>query len=216
MSAFTVATKSVGSSSPLALERVEPGKRERHGVGAGPQIDDAVLSAAIADRRAHLLDQRVAGRFDGHARQHGARRVLDDAGDGGLGEGRCGQGPPSRHTPPECSRRVDCLASACTWQPSLNHVPASWPPRFDHYGARPDKDRLNEISLGCTRRTDARRRENQISRRPVGTGRLRLASNAVYRAGIYACAETMSIRYGSHGRSVAPGRHEATNQLFAR
>ena len=36
--------------------------------------------------RAHFLDQHIARRFDGHAGQHGARRVLDDARDGRLGE----------------------------------------------------------------------------------------------------------------------------------
>ena len=42
----------------FALDGVEAGQRERHRVGAGPQVDDAVLAAAVGDGGAHLLDQR--------------------------------------------------------------------------------------------------------------------------------------------------------------
>ena len=70
----------------FALHRVETGQRERHGVGAGTKIDDAILTGVVADDRAVLLDQDGTGRFNRDARQHRAGRILDDAGDGGLRE----------------------------------------------------------------------------------------------------------------------------------
>ena len=83
-SALTVAVNDPVSSMPSRLTVVKPGQRERHRVGAGPQVDDPVLAGAVGDDRADLLDQRRAGRFDGHAGQHGAGRVPRGAGDGGL------------------------------------------------------------------------------------------------------------------------------------
>jgi len=44
-------------------------------------IDDAELTGAVGDRRLDLLNQRRARGFDGHARQHRAGRVFDDARD---------------------------------------------------------------------------------------------------------------------------------------
>jgi hypothetical protein len=64
----------------FAPHRAEAGQRERHRVGAGPQVDDLVLPGAIGDDRSRLLDQRGTGRVNGHARQHGAGRIADAAG----------------------------------------------------------------------------------------------------------------------------------------
>ena len=57
---------------PSRLTVLKPGQRERDGVGAGPQIDDAVLAGAVGDGRSDLLDQRVARRFDRDAWQNTA------------------------------------------------------------------------------------------------------------------------------------------------
>ncbi len=78
-SAFTVETKSAGSNESFALDRGESGQRERHGIGARPQVDDAVLAGTIADGRPDFLDQLRARCFDGHAGQDCPRRVSDDA-----------------------------------------------------------------------------------------------------------------------------------------
>ena len=50
----------------------EAGERERDGVGAGGEIFNAVLAGPVRGRGPNLLEQRWAGRFDGHAWQHGA------------------------------------------------------------------------------------------------------------------------------------------------
>ena len=47
MSALIVAVNEPVSSMPSRLTRAEAGQRERHGVGAGPQVDDAVLAGAV-------------------------------------------------------------------------------------------------------------------------------------------------------------------------
>ena len=72
----------------VTLDGREPGQRERHHVRAGTQIDDSILARVVADNGADLLDQDGASGFDRHARQHGAGRVFDDPGDGGLRERR--------------------------------------------------------------------------------------------------------------------------------
>ncbi len=41
----------------LTLERLEAGQRERDRISAGPQIDDGIAAGAVADGRAHLLDE---------------------------------------------------------------------------------------------------------------------------------------------------------------
>jgi hypothetical protein len=69
----------------FALDRAEAGQREYDRVGARPQVDDLVLSGPIRNDRPRLLDQSWAGRFNRHARQNGAGRVLDDAGNRPLG-----------------------------------------------------------------------------------------------------------------------------------
>ena len=68
----------------FALDGAEARQRERHRIGARPQIHDAVLARIVADHRADLFDQNGACRFDGDAWQHRARRVFHDAGNGGL------------------------------------------------------------------------------------------------------------------------------------
>ena len=87
-SPLTVATNVPDQLDAFALDGAEAGQRERHRVGAGPQIDDAVLAGVVADDRPDFLNQDRAGGFDRHAGQDAARRVLDDAGDGRLRIGR--------------------------------------------------------------------------------------------------------------------------------
>jgi hypothetical protein len=70
-----------GQFDAVPPQRVEPSKRERHGVDPWAQIDDAVLPAAVGDDRAHFLDERRTRGFYRHSRQHGARRIADDPGD---------------------------------------------------------------------------------------------------------------------------------------
>ena len=69
----------------FALERVEPGQRERHRVGARADVDDGVAALTVGHHGARLFDEDRAGGFDRHARQHGARRVLHDTGNRALG-----------------------------------------------------------------------------------------------------------------------------------
>ena len=63
----------------------KPLERKRHDVGAGAQIRNRVTTSAIGHRALRFLDERVAGRFDGHTREHRARRVFHDACDRALG-----------------------------------------------------------------------------------------------------------------------------------
>ena len=65
----------------LAPDGGESRQREGHRVDTGPQIDDVVAALRIGHRATALLDQRRAGRLDGHTRQHAAARVTNDAGD---------------------------------------------------------------------------------------------------------------------------------------
>ena len=76
---------------PFALHGSESGERERDGVGARPQVDDAVLAGAVGDRRPGFLDQRRAGRFDGDAGKHRAGDILHVARKRRLGVRRSGQ-----------------------------------------------------------------------------------------------------------------------------
>ena len=80
-SALIVAVKSEVSSTFSRLHDAEAREREGDGVDAGPQRGDLVLARVVGDRRSHFFDQRGARRFDRHAGQHRARRVLDDAAD---------------------------------------------------------------------------------------------------------------------------------------
>jgi hypothetical protein len=55
----------------VALHRIEPGKRKRHRLAAGPQVDDLELAGAVGRRRAHLFDEHGTGCLNGDAGQHG-------------------------------------------------------------------------------------------------------------------------------------------------
>ena len=79
-----------GQLDAFALDAAEPGQRERHRIGAGAKVDDAVLAGAISDGAADFLDQHRAGDFDRDTREHGPRRIPDDAGDRGLSKRRGG------------------------------------------------------------------------------------------------------------------------------
>src|SRR5204863_266143 len=68
-----------GQLEPVTSEGVEPGQREGDRVDAGPQIENAVLPAAVGDGRAYFLDQHRARGFDSDARQDSAGAVLDYA-----------------------------------------------------------------------------------------------------------------------------------------
>ncbi len=57
----------------LSPDAGKSGQREGHRIGAGIERHDAVLTRSVGHRRAHLLDQRRAGRFNGDAWQHRAR-----------------------------------------------------------------------------------------------------------------------------------------------
>ena len=81
MSAFTVAVNPPVSSMPSRLTVLKPGEREGDDVRAGPQVDDVVPALAVRHDGSHFLDQRRTGGFHGDARQHGAGRVSDHAGD---------------------------------------------------------------------------------------------------------------------------------------
>ena len=89
---------------------LDEGREARDGEGdlvdAGTKVDDRVSSLSVADRGAHLLDDRRTRRFDRDARQHGARRVLHETGDAALGRDgprqqqraeRCGHRRPREH-----------------------------------------------------------------------------------------------------------------------
>ena len=78
-----------GQLDAVTLDGDEAGQRERQGVGARPQIDDAVLARAIGDRGPDLLDQGRARCFNGDAGQHGAGRVSNGSREGRLGKYGC-------------------------------------------------------------------------------------------------------------------------------
>ena len=64
----------------FAADGRESAQAEHHGIGAWPQIDDAVLTAAIGDDRTNLLNQGGARRLHRDSRQHSAGGVPDHAG----------------------------------------------------------------------------------------------------------------------------------------
>ena len=75
----------------VSLQGGEPGETERHGVCARLQALDAVLPRGVGGRRPDFFNQYGARRVDGDAGQHGARSVLDGAGEGNLGRCDCRQ-----------------------------------------------------------------------------------------------------------------------------
>jgi len=80
-----------GQLEPFPLRRAEARQRERDGVGAGSQVDDAVPTLRIGHCRPDLFDERRAGRLDGHAGQDRARRIPHHAGNAALRPRRGGQ-----------------------------------------------------------------------------------------------------------------------------
>ena len=88
----------------LALDGAEAGQAKRHGVLAGPEIDNPVAAGVVGDGGACSLDQRRAGSLHGDARQHGAGRIPDNSGDGALRVGWRGhreQSHDQQHTSDE-------------------------------------------------------------------------------------------------------------------
>ena len=79
MSALIGRDERAGQLDAVALDGAEAGQRERHRVGAGPQVDDAVLARAVGHGRRGFSRSARAGGFDRHAGQHRAGRVLDHA-----------------------------------------------------------------------------------------------------------------------------------------
>ena len=94
----------------LAFHGVETGQRERHGIGAGTKIDDAILTGVVADDRARALDQDGTCGFNRDTRQHRAGGIPDHACDGGLREAAAGRSKTDqegRHrSPRENTHRV--------------------------------------------------------------------------------------------------------------
>ena len=66
---------------PSRLKVLKPGSVNVTRVDAGPQVDDAVLAAAVGDDGADFLDQGRAAGFNRDAGQDGAGRVFDGPGD---------------------------------------------------------------------------------------------------------------------------------------
>ena len=64
----------------------EATQREGDRVNAGTQIDDAVLTRSVSDRRLRLLDQHRAADFDRHAGHHRAGGILHRARNRALGQ----------------------------------------------------------------------------------------------------------------------------------
>ncbi len=86
MSTFTVAVKLPGEFNPLSIRRRESLQREADPISAGRKIGDPILTGAIGDAVAHLLDQRTARRVDRDPGKNSTRSVPDRAGDGCLRE----------------------------------------------------------------------------------------------------------------------------------
>ena len=96
----------------LTFDGVETGQRERHGVGAGTKIDDAILTGVVADDRARAFNQDGTCRFNRNTRQYRAGRIPDDTGDSGLRERSRGQEQDRpRGPPPIASRRYTSCSS---------------------------------------------------------------------------------------------------------
>ena len=63
----------------VTLDGVETGEGERDRIRAGAQVDDLEATVAVGDRLADFFDQNGTRGFDGHAGEHGAGSVFDDA-----------------------------------------------------------------------------------------------------------------------------------------
>jgi hypothetical protein len=78
-SVFTVAVNPSRQVDAVALDGRKPGQRECHGVIAGTEIDNPVLTRL--DRGSHSLDQSRTAGLDRHARQNASSGVPDGSGD---------------------------------------------------------------------------------------------------------------------------------------
>ena len=88
----------------VAKDGGEAGKGERHLVGAGAQVDDAVPALAVGDGDAPAFDEHRTAGLDGDARQHAAGVVRDLADDPALAVRGCRQqrdGEQDDHGPSE-------------------------------------------------------------------------------------------------------------------
>ena len=88
--------------NPFALDGAESGKRERHTVGAGTQIDDRVSPLTVCHDGSSFLDEGRARCLDRHTGQDRARRIAHDAGNRAglsLGVG------PRRNEHQHCERK---------------------------------------------------------------------------------------------------------------
>src|SRR5262245_49064249 len=95
----------------LALDRREPGEGERHGIGAGPKVNDVVPSLAVGRDRADLLDQHGTAGFDGYSRHHRTARVANDA--------------RNAASLPECQRRREHECRQYESSGYLSHMPST-------------------------------------------------------------------------------------------
>ena len=71
-----------GDIDAFAPHALEPLQRERHRVGAGPEVDNPVAPFAIGHHRARAFDERRARGFRRHTREHPARFITYDTCDG--------------------------------------------------------------------------------------------------------------------------------------
>ena len=88
----------------LTLDGLEARQRDRHRIRARAQVHDAVLARPVGRHRPRLLDHHGARHFHSHTGEHAARRVPDDAGNGGLRESSRGeeqQHQECRYRPPD-------------------------------------------------------------------------------------------------------------------
>ena len=75
-----------GQLDAFAPQGRESRQGERHRVGAGSKVFDAVLTRAVGDRRPDSLDQLGAGRLHSDAGEHGAGGIFDRSGNDCLRE----------------------------------------------------------------------------------------------------------------------------------
>ena len=96
--ASTLTTREPVSSSPSRRTVEKPGSVNDEGVGARPQIDDAILAGAVRDDRASAFDERRTSGFDRDTWEHRARRVFHDPGKGTLRKRRRGSRESAHQT----------------------------------------------------------------------------------------------------------------------
>jgi hypothetical protein len=69
----------VGRHRDIVLQCAETRQSEGHRVKAGPDVNNGVTSILVGDFGARSFDQRLASRFNLHARQDGTARVSHNA-----------------------------------------------------------------------------------------------------------------------------------------